>query len=247
MINKLEKLIKENNFEDFKTAFGLMTINAHHREQLYKLSYISQQEQFLDFLKAKTSIGQDKEIDFFIEAIGKGVKIKNFDRVSKFDDMALLTKFNSKGVALTSSQDDKFLINFLEKYPITTLMNLKKIMFGAFQNEKTEFIDYITKKELDKDILFYSSLCAIKFEKRETFSHMLKNAMKYNPDIIQEVRKLKDNYVQVMNGRSYVASKDEIESFIDKTLIETFAFHLEEELKHKPQEEIKPIKKKMKI
>lgn len=61
MIEKLEKYIVKNNLDEFKQLFGTLTINAHHREQLYKSAFLNQNEQFLEFLSNKTSLSKEKE------------------------------------------------------------------------------------------------------------------------------------------------------------------------------------------
>ncbi len=247
MIEKLGTYILNNNFEEFKKLLSNMTVNAHHREQLYKLAFLNQNEQFLDYLNSKVSLSQEKRTDFFIEALNKKHKITHFKYINECDDMYLSSKIKNNATLISSEQSNDFLINFLNKYPITTLLNLKKIIFGAIKSEKNEFMDYLTKKDLDNEILFYIGLCSVKFNKREVFSNVVKNAFKNNPNILNDVKALKEEYLLKMRGSSYIVSKDEIDSFINKTLVESFALHLEEELKIKDVPSLTNNRKKMKI
>ena len=247
MIKELEKYIKENNINQFKKYFDSLTINSHHREQLYKLAFFNQNEKVLDFLTNKTSLTKEKRADFFIEALNKKIQISQLGYVGDFDDIYLVSKLNGNLSVISTEQSNQFLIYFLEKYPVTTLINLKKIIFGAMKSNKDEFLDYLTKKELNNEIIFYSGLCSIKFEKREIFSKIVKNSFKYNPNILNDVKNLKEEYLIKMRGTNYIASKDEIDSFINKTVIESFALHLEEELKKKEEPIKKSSTKRMKI
>ncbi len=246
MIEKLEKYIVQNNPEEFKKLFGTLTINAHHREQLYKSAFLNQNENFLNFLSNKTSLSKEKRADFFIEALNKKIKIIHFNYINDFEDMYLASKLKNNATFIGTEQSNEFLVHFLNKYPVTTLLNLKKIIFGAIKSDKNDFMDILTKQNLNNEILFYSALCSIKFDKKETFSHIVKNAFKNNPNVLNDVKALKDEYLIKMRGNSYIASKDEIDSFINQTLVESFALHLNEELKVK-EAPTSIQRKKMKI
>ncbi len=76
---------------------------------------------------------------------------------------------------------------------------------------------------------------------------MVKNAFKSNPNVLNDVRALKDEYLFKMSSSNYIASKDEIDSFINQTLVESFALHLDEELKVKEVPNANQSRKKMKI
>ncbi len=247
MIEQLEKYIINNNFDEFKKIFGSLTINSHHREHLYRLSFLNQNEKLLDFLNSKTSLSKEKKADFLVEAFKKKHKIVYFKYIEDLDDLYLASQVKNNATMIGSEQSSDFLIYFLNKYPVTTLLNLKKIVFGAIKTDKHEFMDILTKQELNNEILFYAALCSIKFDKKETFSHIVKNAFKNNPNVLNDVRALKDEYLLKMRGSSYIASKDEIDSFINQTLIESFALHLNEELKVKETTTTPTQRKKMKI
>ena len=247
MIEKLENYIVKNNLDEFKKLFGTLTINAHHREQLYKSAFLKQNENFLEFLINKTSLSKEKRADFLIEALSKKIKIINFNFINDFEDIYLASRLKNNAIFIGSEQSNEFLVYFLNKYPVTTLLNLKKIIFGAIKSDKHDFMDTLTKQELNNEILFYSALCSIKFDKKKTFSHIVKNAIKSNPNVLNDVRALKAEYLIKMRGNSYIASKDEIDSFINQTLVESFALHLNEELKIKEAPSNNTTRKKMKI
>ncbi len=247
MIEKLGKYIVDNSFEEFKKLLSNSTVNAHHREQMYKLAFFNQNEQILDFLNSKVSLSKEKKADFFIESLNKRIKIVHFKYINDYDDMYLASKIKNNATLIGSEQSNDFLIHFLNKYPITTLLNLKKIIFGAIKTDKNKFMDYLTKKDLNNEILFYTGLCSIKFDKKEMFSSVVKNAFKSNPNVLNDVRALKDEYLFKMSSSNYIASKDEIDSFINQTLVESFALHLDEELKVKEVPNANQSRKKMKI
>lgn len=179
--------------------------------------------------------------------MNKKIKIIHFNFINDFDDMYLASRLKNNATFIGSEQSNEFLVHFLNKYPVTTLLNLKKIIFGAIKSDKHDFMDTLTKQELNNEILFYSALCSIKFDKKETFSHIVKNAFKNNPNVLNDVKALKDEYLIKMRGNSYIASKDEIDSFINQTLVESFALHLNEELKIKEAPTNNSTRKKMKI
>lgn len=243
-IELLKKSIKEGNLDNFKKVFERGVYNAHHKELFYELSYRNQSEGIYEYMEKKTSLSKEGRVKIFFKTLQDGTKIKNFNTVAALDEMEMIKDFPKYAEVLTRSQNDDFLKKFMEKFPITSFMNFKRILFGSFKNEKSDFVDYATKQELDKNMVFYYALCAVKFGKRETFSLLLKNAMKYNPTILEEIKGLKDGHLMNLRGRISIENKEEFEAFINETVIESFALHLDEELAHKKNED--PIVKKPK-
>ncbi len=105
MIEKLGKYIVDNSFEEFKKLLSNSTVNAHHREQMYKLAFFNQNEQILDFLNSKVSLSKEKKADFFIESLNKRIKIVHFKYINDYDDMYLASKIKN---LLGTSEDFTF-------------------------------------------------------------------------------------------------------------------------------------------
>jgi hypothetical protein len=228
MIEELKSYIKNDDFEGFKKAFSKATVNAHHRELLYEISFRKQSPIF-EFMENKASVSPEKKIDIFIKTLKDGTKIKEFKSVQDLNDM-LLSQNMKVADDLIKTQDDEFLKKFIDTYPMTTYMNFKRILFGSFKYNRDSFIDYTYQKNIDKANVFYGGLCAINFKRRESFSTLLTNTLKHNPNILDEVKQLKNEYKIVMRGRKTDKQKEEFEAFINDVLIETFAKTLSEEL-----------------
>jgi hypothetical protein len=233
MIEELKSYIKSNDIEGFKEAFSKATVNSHHRELLYEISFRKQSPIF-EFMENRASLSPERKIDIFIKTLKDGTKIKEFKSVADLDDM-LLSKSMRIADDLIKTQDDEFLKKFIDTYPMTTYLNFKRILFGSFKYNRDGFIDYTYQKNIDKNNVFYGGLCAINFKRHESFSTLLTNNLKYNPNILDEVKQLKNEYQIVMRGKKSDKQKEEFEAFINDVLIDTFAKTLSEELeKAKP-------------
>ncbi len=246
MIEKLKEFIKNDDTEGFKAAFSKATVNAHHRELLYELSFRKQSE-ISNFMEKKANISKEKMVDIFAKTLIDGTKIKEFKSIQALDDMVLAKNFKVADHMLRT-QDDEFLKKFIDHYPMTTFMNFKRILFSSFKYDRSDFIDYTYNKNIDKHNVFYGALCAINFSARESFSNLLKNTLKYNPNILDEVKQLKNEYQIVMRGKKNEAQKEEFEAFITEVLIETFAKTLSDELeKSKPIQGVQVKQKRTKL
>lgn len=233
MIEQLKSYIKNDDFEGFKKDFNKATVNAHHRELLYELSF-RKQSPISQFMENRATVSPERKIDIFLKTLQDGTKINDFNSIRGLDDM-LLAKSMKVPDNLIRSQDDEFLNKFIDTYPMTTYLNFKKILFGSFKHNREKFIDYTYTKNIDKNNVFYGGLCAINFHRRESFSALLTNTLKYNPNILDEVKQLKNDYKIIMRGKKSEQQKEEFEAFINDVLIETFAKTLSEELeKAKP-------------
>jgi len=242
MIEKLKEFIKNDDVEGFKVAFSKATVNAHHRELLYELSFRKQSE-IANFMENKANVSKERMINIFANTLRDGTKIKNFKSIQGLDDMALAKNFKVADLMLRN-QDDEFLKQFIDHYPMTTFMNFKRILFGSFKHNREEFIDYTYKKNIDKHNVFYGGLCAVNFNRRESFSTLLTNTLKYNPNILDEVKQLKNEYKIVMRGKRNDKEKEEFEAFINEVVIETFAKTLAEELEVSKPNQATEVKQK---
>lgn len=248
MIEQLKNLIKIDDFKGFNAVFSNSTVNAHHRDLLYEISYRKQSREIYEFMDLRANSTPERKVEIFIKTISDGTKIKDFNTVQKLSDIVLAKKLNKGVDCLVKSQDDEFLKKFMDTCPITSFLNFKKMIFGGFKYNRDEFIDYVSKKELDKSLVFYSGLCAVKFKRREIFSTLLANSMKFNVGILDEIKNLNYEYSILMRGKNSQETKEEFEAFINHTIIETFAKHLQEELENKKPIQMISVKpKKMKI
>ncbi len=247
MIEKVKKLIIEDDFDKFKEIMNGHVFNSHHKMEIYKHAFFNQNEKFIDFLYTKVSLTKENIEDILIESNQKGVKIKKFEYMSDLDDMRLLGKIEKRADLLVKSQSDEFLIQFHDKYPISTMMNFKKIMFNSFKYEKNQFLEHATKNSLDMEMIFYIGLCAIKFGKEDFFGVVLENQIKKDSNLTSKLKAYSDNYVKNFKHLKTGIKKEEIEEFIDKKVIEGFAIFLNQTLstKDNKQEDVK--RKKMKI
>ncbi len=247
MIENLKKYLKEEKFESFKKVFESNVINAHHRELLYELSYRQQSEKFYEYLETRVSLTNEKRANIFLKTIADSVKIKDFKTVEPIQDTILSSLMGRQIDSLMKSQSDEFIVNFMQSKPLTCFINFKKILYGGFKYEHVDFIDFVSKQQLDKNAVFYSSLCAVHFGKKDTFSTFIKNAMKYHPNILDEVRKMKDDYQMSMRTRMSYKDKEEFEAFINETLIDSFSKHLADALEEKKPLEVTQKPRRMKL
>ncbi len=231
MIENLKKLIEENDFNGFKKLFSSSVTNAHHKELLYELSYRKQQEDFYMFLENKASLDQEKRINIFTKTILDGVKIKDYATVKRLSDSVLFKDFSKYAEKLIKSQDDDFIIKFTEDKPITSFINFNRLLYGAFKYEKKGFVDFVSKKELTSEAVFYYALCAVNFNQTNYFSTLLKDSLKYNPTILDDIKILKNEYIGKLRSFTSIKKKEDFEQFITLALVETFALYLSEELK----------------
>jgi hypothetical protein len=245
MIEKLKELIKKEDAEGFKAVFSQSTINAHHRELLYELSYRKQAKEIYEYMDSRASLSPEKRVNVFLKTLQDGTKIKDFNTVKELSDSVLAQNFGRNADHMAKTQDASFMQNFMDAHPLTSFMNFKKLIYTGFKYNHDDFIAHASKKPLDKNQVFYSGLCAVNFKKREAFSTLLANSLKHDEKILDDVKKLKNEYSIVMRGRVSQQDKEEFEAFINEAVIETFAKHLDEVLSVKPTTTIKP--KKLKI
>lgn len=247
MIEKLENLLKNDLFDDFKLLMSKVAVNSHHREQLFKLAFVTQKEPFISFLETKVSLSKEKRADILMSTIQNKTEIKNEKYLENIDDIYLMSHFNLLSKNLVASQKEEILKKFVEKFPITTLINFKRMVLSSFQQNKNGFIEYLSKKEVEPEYVFYFGLCAIKFGNKEIFQKVVYSALEYDKDIIEKIKKEKEKYTKYMGAKNHISTKDDLNAFIDMALIETFSNKLRDELSVGKPVDLKSTKKKIKI
>lgn len=247
MIEKAKKLIEDDEFEKFKDLLNSNVFNSHHRMEIYKHAFFNQKERFIDFLYAKVNLNKEIIEDILVQSNQKGVQLKKFEYMSDLNDMRLFGKIEKRADLLVKSQNDDFLIKFHDAYPISTMLNFKKIIFNSFKYEKNKFLEHATKNSLDMEMIFYIGLCSIKFNKEDFFGVILENQIKQDPDLTSKLKSYSDNYVKNFKHLKTGIRKEEIEEFIDKKVIEGFAIFLNQTLKVKDSKPEEVKRKKMKI
>jgi len=236
MIEELKALIKENNFLEFKDKFKKTLLNKHQKELLFEIAYRQQSLEFFKYIQKTINLSQEKKVNILIRTLIDETKIKDFDYISTIDDMILAKNLGDYASLLVKTQDDNFLIKFMQNKPIATFMNFKKIIYNSFKYKKVDFINYISNQNLDKNTIFYFGLYAFSFKYKEPFLNLLLNSIKYNPNIIEEVKSIKDKHLFLI--------KKEIESFINEAAIKALALNLNEVL-HKKNIKSNEIKLKI--
>lgn len=225
IIDKITQTIKNKNFNKFIEIFNSEVFNLHHKKLIYEIAYINQSVEIFQYLNKYTSFNPGEREIIFSKTLKTGIEIKNVNDIGFIEDNILHKNINNSIENLVKFQNDKFIISFVEKFPLTSFLNLKKILFNSFKYEKKDFIDYLTKQKLNNNLIFYCALCAVNFNNRDSFSSLLHNSLKHNPNILNDIKLFKKNY-----NLNIISSKEDFESFIDKSLIETFAKYLNEEL-----------------
>lgn len=247
MIEKTKELIKKDDFESFKKIYDNYPFNAHHKIELYKYAFFEQKENFIDYVYKKASLNKKELEDIFIESINKGLSIKHLKYLNGFDDLSLIGKFDKKIDVFIKNQKEELLINFYEKYPLTTLMNVKKFIFHAFKNDKDKFIEKITENKFNVEVVFYLGLCSIKFNKKELFNVVLENQIKSDLDITNKLKSYSENFIKKNQYFKMGIKREEIEEFIEQKIVEGFAMLLEATLEKKEVQVDKVVKNKLKI
>ena len=214
MIEDLKKLIEENNFNGFEKVFSSTVTNSHHRELLYELSYRKQQEDFYIFLENKVNLNQEKRRDIFLKTLSEDIKIKDYETVRKIPDSVFLKDFSKYAEKLMKSQNEDFIIKFIEDRPITSFINFNRLLYGAFKYKRKDVINFISKKELTSEAVFYYALCSVNFNQTNYFSTLLRDSLKYNPTVLDDVKILKNKYLMNLTSFVNIKKKEEFEQFI---------------------------------
>lgn len=254
IVEQLTTLIKEDNFTQFKKLISNSLLNSHHKELLYDIAFVEQKKEFYNLLETKVSLTNEKRTNIFLRLLERRQLIKDESIIDKLDDTVLMHRMSSIHFSvLIKNQSEKFLIDFCEKFPITTFINFKKLLFGSFKNDKSQLAHYLTDKQLEKDNIFYCAICASHFNNRELLIEVLLKGMKNNPDLLDEMKSLKNKFLtakyKIINGKFVKdeSQKEEFEGFINEAVIEAFTLKLDEELNKKDSVLLNIQKKKLKI
>jgi len=243
MIDELIKLIKEENIDRFKELFSKSTINATHRKLLYELSYRQQNFSICDLVEKRTNITKNDKLEFLLKTFSDGMRIKNFNSIKIFSDIELSNVCSTKKIIpiMVEKQTEDFLNNFLKEYPITVFLNFKYFISNGLKYKKFDFLYNLTANKLDKEMVFYIGLCSLNFKTESFFTKIIIDVTKYNKEIKDELKVLKNEYVKKLNRTSHIDKEviKEFEFFIDTKIIEAFTILLDESLEKKIETNVK--------
>jgi hypothetical protein len=235
MLEQLIEYIKKNKEKEFKDLYTSLPLNAQHKKNIYREAFEGENSAILDFLEKKISLTQVEKIKILDDALINNI-ILNFSSLKNIQDIELSSKISDLAMrGVLRNHDNKWLENFVEKYPVTSFLKYNKLVWYAFDYEKPDSAKFLLNLKPETTNIMYSCLCAFYLNKRDMIFDLLLDHQLDNRDTISKLRDMKSVYMDMTHQNM------EANHFINELFIETFANFLNNTLVEKEK-----IKKKVK-
>ena len=203
-IDILEALVKQNNFEDFKTYYKSQTINTHHKNELLGKCFAYGNYEFIEYMFSKATISNHIIAPFFIKSLKEPLDKKSLIFFDTLQDKDIIEKIDGLSIEnMVENQSKDTFEWFLHKFPLSSVKNFKHIAYASIRTDKP-YLEYFKDLKFDRRTCYNVCLCSFENEKKQTMIDFLKSQLKHTPDIILEI---KSHQTDLFN--EYKAQKEE--------------------------------------